>query len=75
MGDVIKTENKKIDQKDLIIITSRNEIIYALKSDNPKKYFYDSVIRGDTNYKLVSSKMQLLSKGYVSFYNHLTKDL
>lgn len=68
----ITTRKEKTYEPDLRIITTNQEAVNALKSNDVKKYMKDSVASGKTNLELVSGYTELFFKGYLSLYKDLT---
>ena len=62
------------DNKDLIIILSKEEAVRALLSQDIKQFLKDSVNNGDTKLEIVAGKVELASKGYLSMYKELAGD-
>ena len=54
------------------IITTSDEIINALESDNTLDYIKSSVLEGKTSIEQVASAYTLYSKGYLSLYKTIT---
>jgi len=60
------------DNKDLIIILSKEEAVRALLSQDIKQFLKDSVNNGDTKLEIVAGKVELASKGYLAMYKEIT---
>jgi len=68
----ITTQKGKIENPDLIIYTSSQEILNSIISKNIKEYIKNSVSSGKTNLELKADYSTLFSKGYLSIYQDLT---
>lgn len=68
----IHTKQGSIENPDIIIYTSSDELIEAMKSDEIKEYMKTSVSSGKTQLELKASYSTLFSKGYLSLYQELT---
>ena len=69
------TEKKQADaeyHEDIIIKTTKNEIVNAILSLNIKEYLQNSVEQGKTSLKLQASYTDLFSKGYLGLYKEMT---
>jgi len=66
------TKKGNIDNEDLRIVISREEVIAAILSDDIKVFMRDSVINERTKIEQVADKVELGSKGYLSFYNEIS---
>ena len=69
---VISTEKKDIDNADIEIITSKQEIINSIRSGDIKKYVQDSIAAGKTSLELKAGYSTLFSKGYLNLYKDIT---
>jgi len=67
----IKTIETPHKNPDIIITTSKQEIINSLSSTNPQQYMRQSIQQGKTKITQVASQSELLAKGYLSLYNTL----
>lgn len=65
----IKIEKGEIEKEDIIIRTTKQEII---KSMREKEYLRSSLKNGLTNIQLVATKTELLAKGYLNIYKQLS---
>lgn len=71
--------NKIVVQKgqgsgeDLYIITTRQAIVDAVKSEDVVKSIKNSIDSGESKLEIVSDRRELLMKGYLDIYNELTK--
>ncbi|MBI2449776.1 hypothetical protein HYV49_05790 [Candidatus Pacearchaeota archaeon] len=70
-GSII-TKKGSISNEDIRIVTTNEEIINALESDNTLEYIKSSVIEGKTSIEQVASTYTLYSKGYLSLYKSVT---
>ncbi|MBU3912724.1 MAG: hypothetical protein KKB21_01170 [Nanoarchaeota archaeon] len=70
-GKII-TRDEKTYEPDIIISTTKQEVINALESSNVKEYMKNSVSSGNTGIELVSSYSELFFKGYLQIYKDLT---
>lgn len=68
----IKTEKKEAEGEDIIIKTTRQEIVNSIKSLNMKSYIKQSVQEGKTTLELKASYTTLFSKGYLNIYQDIT---
>ena len=68
----IYTKPGSTQNPDLVIYTSSDEIIEALKQTNPKEYMKTSISSEKTRLELTASYSKLFSKGYLSLYQELT---
>ena len=68
----IVTEKKDIDKEDIIITTSKEELVNAILSFEIKQYIKNSVAEGKTSIELVAGYTTLFSKGYLSLYEEMT---
>lgn len=65
-------EKGSFENPDIIIKTSREEVIGAITSLKIKEYMKNSVTTGKTSIKLESGYTELFSKGYLNLYQDLT---
>jgi len=70
-GNII-TEKGYVENEDIRIITTREEVINALQSTNLKIYIQGSVASGKTTLVLISSYKTLFYKGYLNLYKDIT---
>ncbi len=68
----IKTERGLVEEEDVTFISSKQELIDALKSDDAVAYIIQSINNGKTQLIQVKNKMVLFSKGYFSLYKKFT---
>lgn len=68
----IKTEKKDIDNEDIIIQTTKGEIVDSILSLDMKNYIKQSVQDGRTTLQLKASYTTLFSKGYPNIYKDIT---
>ena len=69
---VINTRRADLDEVDLIIRTSRQEIVNAILSSDAKLYLKQSVSSGNIQLEMVGSYPSLFSKGYLGLYKEIT---
>ena len=60
--------NGEIGNEDLLIRTSKAEAVKMIRN---RDYIEDSFINGNSQFVLVSSKAELVAKGYLKLYNEL----
>lgn len=70
---IISTFESSSDNPDLRIITTREEVINAIKKPE-ENYMIDSAKSGKTQIEMIASKQTLFSKGYIAIYEELTGD-
>lgn len=68
----VTTEKREGENEDIIITTTKNEIVNAILSENTKEYIKNSVEQGKTNLELRASYTNLFSKGYLGLYEEMT---
>ena len=68
----IKTERKEIEDEDIIIRATKQEIVNAIKSLDMENYIKQSVEDGKTSLELRASYTTLFSKGYLNLYKDVT---
>mgnify|MGYP001601456354 CR=1 FL=1 len=68
---ILITKKSSIDGEDFKVITTKEEIVNALLSEDPEEYLKNSFKSGRIQAELVSGKIELFSKGYLEFYNDL----
>ena len=68
----IKTEKKETENEDIVIKTTKREIVLAILSPDVKNYIKQSVSEGKTTLELKASYTKLFSKGYLSLYKDIT---
>lgn len=68
----IKTEKKETDSEDMIIRTTKQEIVNSIKSLDMEDYIKQSVQEGKTTLELRASYTTLFSKGYLNIYQDIT---
>ncbi len=71
----IKTEKnseKEAENEDMIIRTTKEEIVNMIKSEDMKTYIKQSVQQGKTSMELKASYTTLFSKGYLNIYQDAT---
>ncbi len=68
----IKTERKEIENEDIIIRTTKQEIVNVIMSLNMKNYIKQSVEEGKTSLELREGYTTLFSKGYLNIYKDVT---
>src|SRR3989344_3616576 len=66
---LIKVYFGEIDDEDIMIKTSKEEIVKSLQD---KEYIKESFSSGKSEFELVANKATLFSKGYLSLYKDLT---
>ena len=64
----ININNGNIEDKDIILRTTKEE---AIKMMNDKNYVSQSFSQDFSSIELISSKLELFSKGYLDIYNEL----
>ncbi len=67
----LNTKKQIIDNEDLRITISKEEVVKALLSQNIEQFMKDSVANGGTQIEMVSGKTELFSKGYLNMYKEL----
>lgn len=67
-----KTPQKNFE-KDMIISTSKEEIIKSILSKEPGEYFKASIEKGTTTLSLIAEETNLFAKGYLDLYNEINK--
>jgi len=65
------TSKTTIENEDIIIKTSRKEMVESLLAKDIKVFMKDSVNSGITTIEVVAGKLELLSKGYLDMYDGL----
>ncbi len=68
----IKTKRKEINNEDITIRTTREEIVNAILSSDMGNYIKQSVQEGKTVLELKADYTTLFSKGYLNIYKELT---
>jgi len=68
----IKTEKREIDDEDIVMNTTKREIVLAIMSPDIKGHIKQSIQAGNTTLELKASYTKLLSKGYLPIYQDLT---
>lgn len=68
----IKTEKKEIENEDMIIRTTKQEIVNSIKSSDIKNYIKQSIQDGKTSLELKAGYTTLFSKGYLNLYQDIT---
>jgi flagellar basal body-associated protein FliL len=71
IDDKIETFKSNNENADIEFITTKDEIIKAMLSDNPSEVFKESIEKGDTSLNVVSDEAELYSKGFLSLYDSL----
>lgn len=69
---VITTRKGEIDDEDIRIITSKEELIKIATSQNTKEYIKQSVSSGNTKVEMVAGYSELFAKGYLNLYTEIT---
>ncbi len=69
---LITTKKGNYAEEDLKFITSKQEIVNAINSENIKDYFLESINSGKSSYEIKASNTELFAKGYLSLYTELT---
>ena len=64
----VSLREREIDDEDIIIWTSREEVVKMLRDKN---YIESSFVSGKSGFQLSSGKAELIAKGYLSLYNNL----
>lgn len=67
----LKTIKNTNNNKDLIIILSKQEAVKALLSPNIAEFMKSSVVSGRTQLEMTAGKPELLAKGYLDMYKKL----
>lgn len=70
-GQVI-TEKKDTENEDIVITTTKEEIVDIISSGNMEEKVKESVQKGRTTLELKAGYTTLFSKGYLSIYKDLT---
>ena len=68
---VISIVRGSIEKKDIIILTSKQEVVKMLRNKN---YISTSFRNSLSNVELVAGKTRLATKGYIGLYTKLTGD-
>lgn len=68
----ISTQQKDIDNEDIIITATKEEIVSIISSENMEEKVKESAQQGKTNIELKAGYTTLFSKGYLSIYKDLT---
>ncbi|MEK6914493.1 MAG: hypothetical protein AABW83_02475 [Nanoarchaeota archaeon] len=68
---ILSTKKQQSNDEDMIIKTSRKEIINILLSENINLAIENSLKSKNIEIELVADKIELVSKGYLSMYNEL----
>lgn len=68
----IKTEKKETENEDMIIRTTKQEIVNSIKSSDMKNYIKQSIQDGKTSLELKAGYTTLFSKGYLNLYQDIT---
>jgi len=72
IGSEIKTDSLNIGEPDVIISTSKQEIIEAMLAEDMIQFMKTSVMEGGTNMEMMASQFTLASKGYLQMYEDVT---
>lgn len=68
----IKAGKKEIENEDMIIRTTKQEVVSAIKSFDIKNYIKQSIQDGKTSLELKAGYTTLFSKGYLNIYKEIT---
>ncbi len=68
----IKTERREIEDEDMIIRTTKEEIVNAIMSLDMENYIKQSIEDGKTSLELKAGYTTLFSKGYLNIYKDIT---
>jgi hypothetical protein len=68
----LQTSQTQTEEEDLRISISKQEAVEALLSPDIEAFMKSSVINGNTQIEMVSNKVELASKGYLSMYKEIT---
>lgn len=66
------TSEKEIENEDITIKTTKEEIVRSMMSSDMKNYIKSSIQEGKTNLELKASYTTLFSKGYLAIYKDIT---
>lgn len=68
----IKTEKKEIENEDIVVKTTREEVVNLMMSSDMNDYIKQNVQEGKTIVELKASYTKLFSKGYLNIYKDVT---
>lgn len=68
----VKIEEKQIENEDIVIWTTRREIVSAIMSLNMRGYIKESISQGRTAIEMKAGYTTLYSKGYLKLYEDMT---
>ena len=68
----IVTKRGEASEPDLIIRTSKDEVLSCIVAKNPSQYIKNSVANGNTQIELVASYTVLFARGYLNLYKDVT---
>lgn len=68
----ISTINEDLENPDIIIFSSKEELIKAMLSEDMAFFMSNSVKEGRTNIEMVASSVILAGKGYIQMYEEIT---
>lgn len=74
IGGVPNSKKESIDNEDMKISISKEEVVEALLASNIEEFMKESVKNRNTEIELVAGKAELFSKGYLEMYRELTGD-
>jgi hypothetical protein len=66
------TNKNSIDNEDIKISINKEEAVKAILSENIEEFIKNSVSNGNIQIEMVTGKVELFSKGYLSLYKELT---
>lgn len=69
---IIETKSGGIENADIKVALSKEELINVALADDPSLYIKDAVSSGKISVKLVASYSKLFAKGYLSLYQKIT---
>lgn len=70
-GEIITMEGA-IEDEDIVISSTKEEIIEAILSEDMGSYMEDSVREGRTEIEMIADETELFSKGYLVMYKEIT---
>jgi len=68
----IRTRRGELGEEDIVVRTTKQEIVNAILSLDMKSYIKDSIKEGKTGIEFKASETTLFVKGYLSLYEDLT---
>ncbi len=72
MDRIPNTIKESNDNKDIMVILSKEEAVKAILSNDIGIFMKNSVANGNTEIKMVAGNAELFAKGYLSIYNSIS---